>query len=114
MVSKDVGLVRRGIVQSQPVYKVVTNSDLIEGRGVRVVTGIFSSHGQAVLAAKGAGVMGTDAEVVMERLDVFEHTMTGERFVLGERVLAEFVNPQEIKKRALAKLTDEEKEALGL
>lgn len=84
---------RRNVrIENVRLFEVVTNSDLCEGRGSRVSLGWFINKVSAKERARGAGVFGTDANIEEKS-----------KWVLVIR-----------RKRALAKLTDEDKEALGL
>jgi hypothetical protein len=77
-------------------YAVVTNSDRIEGRGCPVVLGYYAKSEDARAAAKGQGVWCRDASV--------------ETIVIQDS----YEDKEAAKKRALAKLTEEDKRALGL
>lgn len=86
-------------------FEVLTNSDLTEGRGHRVHVCYTSTRALAEEIAKGKGVMGTDADVVpmSKTIKVFD-------------TMDEWNNntKEAIREKALAKLTKEEREALGL
>jgi hypothetical protein len=84
------------------IYEATKNSDQTEGRGQTVRIAAFSKVNDARRAAKGQGVMGYgDGDVQsLEVYDSFEEY--------------EGVNKKTLRKRALAKLTPEEKEALEL
>jgi len=86
-------------------YEVITNSDLTEGRGRSVHVAYTTNDFTAKQIAKGKGVMGTDAEVraINKTIRVYE---THSEY-LGSK-------QEEIRKKALAKLTKEEKILLGL
>lgn len=45
------------------LYEVYTNSDLMEGRGYEVFVGRYIDREIAQRAAKGEGIMGTDAYI---------------------------------------------------
>lgn len=86
-------------------YEAYTNSDLTEGRGVAVHIGYFTDEDAAIRAAEHKGPMGTSAWVrqVDKVIKVFED-------------FGEFEKEQrnEARARGLSKLTQEEREALGL
>ena len=113
-VSVNIEYTRSGQLEKRTYYRVISNSDLNEGRGVHITVGIYTTHNEAYKAAKGAGVMGSNAEVSSETSLVFRDDLTGELFLLGDQILTEHVDINKIRERALAKLTAEEKEALGL
>lgn len=103
------------------IYEVITNSDLTEGRGARVSLGYFLQKSDACEKAKGAGVFGCDAEVspafkwclsysVWIKTDRVRQMVC----VLGEEVMLEYTDPNVLRKRALAKLSAEDLEILGL
>lgn len=93
-------------------YQVLTNSDLTEGRGETVLIGRAFTRDRALDFAKGQGVMGTDAkvELVAETLVAWN----GGIFVLTPAKMLTRESQEEIARRGLAKLTVEEKVALGL
>lgn len=93
-------------------YQVLTNSDLTEGRGETVLIGRAFTRDRALDFAKGQGVMATDAkvELVAETLVAWD----GGIFVLAPAHMLTRESQEEIARRGLAKLTDEEKVALGL
>jgi len=84
------------------IYVAERNLDLTEGRGPIIAIGYFRTITDARLAAKGWGVQGVGDGIVRPTIlyDSFVE------FKLDET--------EKIKACALAKLTDEEKEALGL
>jgi hypothetical protein len=86
------------------VWKAARNSDLAEGRGYEILIGYFKYEDDAKLAAKGWGVMGVgDGNVAPVTLRVYDS--------LGEFSENE---TELLKNSALAKLTHQEKQALGL
>jgi len=87
------------------VFEVSTNSDSVEGRGHKVHLAYFVNHADAKLAAKGKGVMGTEATVEPCNLviNIYENI---DEFNANTR--------ENIRKRALAKLDAEERMVLGL
>jgi hypothetical protein len=82
------------------VYAAIINSDLNEGRGIPIIIGIFKHKRDALRAGKGQNTQGSDGEVK-------EYT------VWPSFNAYSILNDHEIKKKALAKLTDEEKRVLG-
>jgi len=99
-----------GEVTTKNLFVVKTNSDTCEGRGSTVILGYFTDRGKAKSVARGRGVFGSDADVVLEA----HRTVFTERgiFLLGEQINCDVV--EDVRERALAKLTKEEKDALGL
>lgn len=93
-------------------YQVLTNSDLTEGRGETVLIGRAFTRDRALDFAKGQGVMGSNAkvELVAEKLVAWD----GKLFVLAPANMLTRESQEEIARRGLAKLTPEEKVALGL
>lgn len=86
----------------QTVWAAKKNADLTEGRGPMVIIALFSDEVSARSAARGWGVMGVgDGEVTP-------------MFVYN--TYREYVEEKdnEIRNRALAKLSEEEKRTLGL
>jgi hypothetical protein len=84
------------------VFLAKRNSDLTEGRGQDVIIAAFSKESDASLAARGWGVMGVGNGTV-EWLTVYNS--------YGEYLDKE---KAELRASALAKLSHEEKIALGL
>jgi hypothetical protein len=85
------------------VYVATRNQDSCEGRGPMVPIGYFYTKSEALKAAKGQGVMGIgDGEVnefpIWESFEEFRS----------------YNKDAEIKKRALSKLSTEEKRVLGV
>lgn len=86
-------------------FEVLTNSDTTEGRGIPVHVAYTFDEQTANEIAKGRGVMGTMADVkpidkticILDSFDEFEELQNVEK-----------------REKALAKLTDEEKQLLGL
>lgn len=86
------------------VYPAQQNADLTEGRGPMVTKALFTSEGDAQRAAETLeGVMGHG------------HGKVGAPIVVYQS-LAEYMDERygEVRKQALAKLTREERRALGL
>jgi len=102
-------------VRDEFTYSVIGNTDTTEGRGRSYTMGIAETEKSAKTFAKGKGVMGSDAPVhntnhLRVRFDE-DNDMYAER-------LTDVITSVECEKRekeeALAKLTDKEKELLGL
>lgn len=87
------------------VFEACTNTDLDEGRGREVPIAHFIHESDARRAAKGRGVMGTDADVRMVDVDIRVYESFREFELEFER---------DVRAKALAKLTPEERRALGL
>lgn len=93
------------------MYRVEFNTDNNEGRGSTYYE-YYVTSAVAHTRAKGRGVMGTDCTVVptSERVIVI-----GEKiFRIGDEIIALYEDPEVVRKRALAKLTPEERKALGI
>jgi hypothetical protein len=89
----------------QECFEAYTNSDLTEGRGHKVSIGFFTHQSDAVQAAKKRGVWGSDASV--------------EKATVKIRIYESFdeyknATDENIREKALSKLTDDEKRVLGL
>lgn len=103
------------VIERQLVYYVVSNTDTTEGRGASVVIGRYIDNNEAINAAKGKGVFGTDAKV-----ESSFHPMirVGKKlYLLGAEVTpltTEEEKRQALREQALSKLSEEEKEALGV
>jgi len=102
-------------IEVMDVFVVYNNTDGTEGRGTEYVFGVYYTLSEAVKAAKGKYVMGNDCPVKNEKVLVATAT-DNSRYMISiiAKVCDKFVDPRELKKRALAKLTSEEKEILGL
>lgn len=89
-----------------------------EGRGGSYLVGYFATESLAERAAAGRGAMGTQGHVRPHRgeVAVYIDPESGREIVrpLVERVEIQYEDPAEVRERALAKLTSEEKLALGL
>lgn len=74
--------------------------------------GLFSDENVAIHVSKGNGAYSKDADVTPKEIIIFE---TAEEFVAhsGKKVLSVEEIKQRLIERALTKLTDEEKQALG-
>jgi len=102
-------------------YEVISNTDLNEGRGASVVIGRYMDSCDAEAAAKGQGVFGSDAKVesktkraVIAPNNEKDGRYGSRTFLLGEEIYSDFINLEDLKKQALAKLSDKEKAVLGL
>lgn len=104
---------RPGRIFDVTLYKVTANTDTTEGRGSTYVIGWFVDAGVAKKAAKGKGVMGTDSPVDPVACSVIR-TDDGSVFLVGDEVQITYEDPKEVRERALAKLTPEERNALGI
>ncbi len=72
----------------------------------------FTNQGSANTRAHRTGVMGTDCDV--DKISKKVVIVDDEFFILGDQVATHYEDPQEVRKRALSKLTPEERAALGL
>lgn len=103
-----------------PVYQVISNQDLTEGRGRAVTLGHFLDKRIAGNFAHGRGVMGTDAEVrtitaTVVRLNGDDFHLEDGTYILGEKITTKPVTEEELlRQQALEKLTPAERKALGL
>ncbi len=97
-------------VKHLTVYHVTTNTDLTEGRGGTVTIGYFLDEGIAKRAAKGEGVMGGDARI--EQQQVTTVRILDRVFLVGKEIHLSYDPPREVRARAIAKLTPEERRAL--
>ncbi len=102
------------VISDIDLYKATTNSDTTEGRGGTILIGYFVSKGVAEKAAKGRGVMGYDGQVDFVKCKVVTKNDTGESWTVGEKISILYEDPAEVRARALSKLTQEERAALGL
>ncbi len=94
------------------VFRVVGNYDTTEGRGGQYTRGWYLCREIAQAAAKGNYVMGTDCPI--EELERVVVQMDEGSFLLGEKIDTSYEDPRVVRARALAKLTDAERAALGL
>jgi hypothetical protein len=94
-------------LEGQPIFEVYGNSDTTEGRGSKVHIGYFTDEGVAHKAAKGQGVMGTEATVKL---------VTAPTSPVVYETFAEYGQAckQQEYRAIMAKLSDREKEILGL
>jgi hypothetical protein len=93
------------------LYRVTFNSDSMEGRG-------FTSYEWYVdptianSRAKGNYGMGTDCPVDVIYAAII--VVGDEMYRLGEQIKLHYEDPREVRERALAKLTPEERKVLGI
>lgn len=95
------------------LYRVSTNSELNEGRGREYTLGWFVDNAVAMKAAKGNYVMGTDCPIERKVVTIVR-TDDGKVYILGDRVEFQYEDPREVRARALAKLSPEERQVLGI
>ena len=96
---------------SMAVFELYTVSDMNEGCD-DVHLGYFVNSSDAMAVAKGKGPMGSTAPVRQTNIDIKVFESITE--FLTEQVESLRAQRADIRKRALAKLTAEELEALGL
>jgi len=105
-----------GKVSHSTFYRVEGDSDC-EGRGPRNVIGHFFRDTTAHEAAKGKGAMGNMGYVIPITgyiVTINHGTEAQSSFVLGARVEMNYEDPEDIRERALSKLTPEERRLLGV
>lgn len=118
-------LISKALIYEVHGYHVSTNSDLTEGRGGTIPIGVFEDHAEAVAAAEGKGVMGTPAYVDRSRalqilIPIGSDGTEGQITVLHQNVPYYFkgrydkMQQENARKKALSKLTKEERTLLGL
>jgi hypothetical protein len=101
-------------------YAIVGNTDDVEGRGAPVIRALSYEVGDARKAATHAGPMGSAAEVRGCETFSVRFVVRGKPYLVIVPLKEIFVSeslehdPNSLKKQALAKLTPEEKRALGL
>ena len=108
------------VVEEMTVYKVTGDADC-EGRSTYLVGYFIDSH-VADVASKNKGAMGTQGRVEPKRCSVV--TVLGpeghrgvskpEHYILGEHIIIQYEDPAEVRARALAKLSPEERKVLGI
>ncbi len=103
----------KATIETVTLYHVTSNTELTEGRGSTVTVGWFLDRELAVRAGKGQYVMGTDCPIEMKPRRV-ARAEDGTMWTLGEQITVTTELPAEVRKRALAKLTAEERKALGV
>lgn len=101
-------------ITTKTVYKVMSNTDLEEGRGKPYVLAMYLDYEEAAKHAKGNYVMGSDCPIRNETLDVVQNGDDPTFYVLGPKIETKYHNPRLLRAQALAKLTEEEKKVLGL
>ena len=104
-------------IEERYIWNVIGNTDNIKGLGRPVNLGSFVNKSDAERWADGRGAMG--AFVLVEKEYVTLVDAHGALYVIGRRAftsISEAVVQQQadVKLRALAKLTAEERQALGL
>lgn len=110
---------RPGTIISFVAYEAMGETETNEGRGPRRHIGWFKNADLAHAAVKGQGVMGADGYVRTFKFDVVVYVdpLTNKQVAYRlseEKFHIEFIDDDEVKARALAKLTLEERRALGL
>lgn len=100
-------------VKTLKAYEVLGDSDC-EGRGPRYVVGYFLSHDVAKRAARGQGASGTEGYV--NPVDVIAIALNDGKFkyYLDKPIELKYESDEDIRLRALSKLTQEEKRVLRL
>lgn len=107
-----------GTLSTITVYQAYEDLDKNSGRGARRTIGYFTVRQHALNAAVKKGIWGANGDVEMKTFDVVTYTNPGTGLelirILGNQI--EFTNEDiaEVKERALAKLSTQEKKALGL
>lgn len=104
---------RAAKIFTKTLFQVKSNYDTTEGRGREYTVGWFIDRETAEKAGKGQYVMGGDCpiETVTQEVVLNER---GELFLLGKHIEVTYEDPREIRARALAKLTPEERKALKI
>lgn len=96
------------------VFKVVEDLDKNEGRGGTSVVGYYHDKADADEAAKDKGVFGSPGRIdVMQMLSI-DGGRTGYVFNVGQAIKAVLPGHKALRAAGLAKLTADEREALGL
>ena len=105
-----------GCISTVLALKVTGDTETCEGRGPRYVVGYYLDYEVAYRAASGKGVMGGPGYIEEVTVNVVSYKNNGVDVmrVLGEEVHTEYEDPQDVRERALSKLSDKEKKALGL
>jgi hypothetical protein len=104
-------------VTSMRVFKVMGDTEMNEGRGPRYTVGWFADEAVARLAAEGKAAMGTTGSVDPVNVDVavFRNDEGELTYgIISEFIQIEYEDPEDVKRKALAKLTPKERRALGL
>lgn len=97
------------------VHAVYEEHDKNEGRGGSSLVGYFHVQEDAAEAAKDKGVFGTPGRIALMQMLSMDGGRTGYAFQLdGAGIKCVMPGQKQLKRQALAKLTDEEREALGL
>lgn len=94
------------------VFMALEELDKEEGRGGRRLIGYFLNMDDAVVSAKGMGIQGSNG-VITKRMIICDHH--GKWYELGDRAVPLYTEAQpDLRRSALAKLTPEERSALGI
>lgn len=105
-------------IEQRSYYEVRGESEKNEGRGGTYLVGYFATESIAKRASQGHGVMGYEGHVRPHcgLVAVYIDPQTNREVIrpLGDVIEVQYEDPVEVRKRALAKLTPEEKLALGL
>ena len=101
----------------EDVFAVICNTDNEEGRGKSYTQSLHVDHLKATLEAKGKGTYGSDAHVKTIKGAVIEISENGKKetyIVKMEELFKDVSQTDRAKMKALAKLTDAERQLLGL
>ncbi len=99
------------------VFTAYGEVDTNEGRGGRYVVGHFLKKELAVKAAAQKGVWGTSGDIThrtVHAVTFVDADLERATHIVGDRIDMSYEDPQEVRERALAKLTPAEKKSLGL
>lgn len=96
-------------IDQKLIYKVISNTDTIEGRGNRIIAGYFIDQDRAAEKAKHCGLVGQVEPEVM-KVVIIDDTI----HILGEIIDSSHESDASIKSRALSKLSEKEKRVLGI
>lgn len=95
------------------VYEAFEDNDKQEGKGTQTSLGFFLFKETAELAAEGKGVQGSIGPIRKATKFICEVVSSGEMYIIGDKINNE-LSSNFAKKRAMAKLSDEDKKVLGL
>lgn len=104
-------------VYETTAFHVTTNEDRNEGRGHTIDIGYFQHRIDAENAARGQGVMGTNADIKPCTVQVLKDPEKGEDMFVIKKMAPfykTYLNKEALRKQILAKLTAEEIEILGV
>ena|ERR1700748_3230401 len=96
-------------IDQKLVYKVISNSDNIEGRGNPFIVGYFIDQELAREKAKHCGLVGRVEPEVLKVVIIEDNI-----YLLGELIDNTYESEDVIKSRALAKLSEKERKILGI